>query len=133
MLGGVIGATTIELLILKGGRWINLKLFFQIMGIVLLLIVAGLVVTALRKAETSIGLLSQIDPQWQQLCWGNQDSCLLGSTMWDLADRLPDSRFPGLLIKALFGYTQHLYIVQAIGYVAFISIVGGRYWKSLNS
>ncbi len=130
---GISGATAIGLLIFKGGRRINLKLFFQIMGVVLLLIVGGLVVTALRKAEVSLGLLSQINPQWHQLCWGNQDSCLLGGTVWDLSDRLPDSRFPGLLIKALFGYTQHLYILQAIGYVTFISVVGGRYWKSLNS
>jgi high-affinity iron transporter len=130
---GVFGATAIGLLIFKGGRRINLKLFFQIMGVVLLLIVAGLVVTALRKAEASIGLLSQIDPQWQNLCWGSQDSCLLGGTVWDLSDRLPDNRFPGLLIKALFGYTQHLYSLQAIGYVVFMGIVGGRYWKSLNS
>jgi high-affinity Fe2+/Pb2+ permease len=78
-------------------------------------------------------LLSQIDPQWHNLCWGDHDSCLLGETVWDLGKRLPDSQFPGLLIKALFCYTQHLDVLQTIGYVAFMGIIGGRYWKSLNS
>jgi high-affinity iron transporter len=129
---GLIGATTIGLLIFKGGRRINLRLFFQIMGSLLLLIVAGLVVTAFRKAETSFGLLNQIDPQWHQFCWGENASCLLGPMVWDLGDRLPDQQFPGLVLKALFGYTQTLYLLQAIGYGGFLAIVGTRYWKSLQ-
>jgi high-affinity iron transporter len=132
-IAGLVGATAIGLLIFKGGRRLNLRLFFQIMGTLLLLIVAGLVVTALRKAEVSLGLLAQIDPQWQRFCWGETASCLLGGTVWDLSDRLPDSKFPGLVIKALFGYTQHLYLLQAIAYLTFLSLIGGRYWKSLNS
>lgn len=131
-IAGLAGATVIGLLIFKGGRRINLRLFFQIMGSVLLLIVAGLVVTALRKAEAAVGLLGQIDPQWQRLCWGENGSCLLGPTVWDLSDRLPDGKFPGLLFKALLGYTQHLYSLQAIGYVVFLATIGGRYWRSLK-
>jgi high-affinity iron transporter len=95
--------------------------------------VAGLVVTALRKAEAGLALLLQIDPQWHRFCWGGQDSCVLGPTVWDLSQGFPDHRFPGLLLKALFGYTQHLYAVQAIAYLGLIAIVGGRYWKSLRS
>ena len=131
-IAGLAGATAIGLLIFKGGRRINLGLFFQIMGTVLLLIVAGLVVTAFRKAEMSVGLLNQIDPQWHRFCWGENGSCLLGPMVWDLSDRLPDKQFPGLVLKALFGYTQSLYLLQAIGYIGFVSIVGTRYWKSLR-
>jgi high-affinity iron transporter len=132
-IAGLAGATGIGLLIFKGGRRINLRLFFQIMGSLLLLIVSGLVITAFRKAEVSVGLLSQIDPQWHRLCWGENASCLLGGTVWDLHDRLPDATSPGLLIKALFGYTEHLYWVQAIAYIVFLSTIGGRYYQSLRS
>jgi high-affinity iron transporter len=52
--------------------------------------------------------------------------------VWDLSDRLPDKQFPGLVLKALFGYTQNLYLLQAIGYIGFVAIVGTRYWKSLR-
>ncbi len=132
-IAGLVGATGIGLLIFKGGRRINLRLFFQIMGSLLLLIVSGLVITAFRKAEIAIGLISKIEPQWHRLCWGKNASCLLGGTVWDLHDRLPDAKFPGLLIKALFGYTEHLYWVQAIAYVIFLGAIGGRYYQSLKS
>jgi high-affinity iron transporter len=132
-IAGLTGATGIGLLIFKGGRRINLRLFFQIMGSLLLLIVSGLVLTAFRKAEMTVGLLSQIDVQWHHLCWGENASCLLGGTVWDLHNRLPDTQFPGLLVKALFGYTEHLYWVQAIAYLAFLSAIGGRYYQSLKS
>jgi high-affinity iron transporter len=132
-IAGLTGATGIGLLIFKGGRRINLRLFFQIMGSLLLLIVSGLVLTAFRKAEMTVGLLSQIDLQWQRLCWGENASCLLGGTVWDLHNSLPDTQFPGLLVKALFGYTEHLYWVQAIAYLVFLSAIGGRYYQSLKS
>jgi high-affinity iron transporter len=132
-IAGLTSATGIGLLIFKGGRRINLRLFFQIMGSLLLLIVSGLVITVFRKAEISMGMLSQIDAQWHHLCWGEHVSCLLGETVWDLHDRLPDTKFPGLIIKALFGYTEHLYWVQAIAYLVFLSTVGGRYYQSLKS
>ncbi len=132
-IAGLGGATGIGLLIFKGGRRINLRLFFQIMGSLLLLIVSGLVITLFRKAEMAVGLLSQIDVQWHHLCWGENASCLLGGTVWDLHNSLPDKTFPGLLIKALFGYTEHLYWVQAIAYLIFLSTIGGRYYQSLKS
>ncbi len=132
-IAGLAGATGIGLLIFKGGRRINLRLFFQVMGSLLLLIVSGLVITVFRKAEMAVGLLSQINSQWHRLCWGENASCLLGGTVWDLHNSLPDKTFPGLLIKALFGYTEHLYWVQAIAYLIFLGAIGGRYYQSLKS
>jgi high-affinity iron transporter len=129
---GLLGATGIGLLIFKGGVRINLRLFFQVMGIILLLIVGGLVVTALRKAEAAALLLSQIDPAFAPLCSAERASCLLGGSVWDLSAVLPDRKFPGILLKALLGYTQNLYWAQAIAYSAFMAIVGTRYWQSLG-
>lgn len=129
---GLVGATVIGLLIFKGGVRLNLRQFFQSMGVLLLLIVGGLVITALRKAEATALLLSQINPDFAALCASNHASCLLGPQVWNLSGVLPDARFPGLLLKALFGYTQSLYLVQAIAYVSFLLLVGRRYWQSLN-
>jgi high-affinity iron transporter len=52
--------------------------------------------------------------------------------VWDLSSILPDQTFPGILLKAFLGYTQNLYLLQAILYVAFLGIMGGYYWKSLK-
>ncbi len=131
-IAGLVGATIIGLLIFQGGVKINLRLFFQLMGAVLLLIVAGLVVTALRKFEASVLLLGQLPVSPLNWCQHPTDSCILGRQVWDLSAILPDRQFPGLLLKALFGYTQQLYLVQAIGYIAFLSGVGSFYWRSLS-
>jgi high-affinity iron transporter len=45
---------------------------------------------------------------------------------------LPDRKFPGLVLKTLLGYTQHLYLLQAIGYLLFLIIVGSIYFQILT-
>lgn len=128
---GTLTAVGIGLLVFRGGIKINLRQFFQVMGVVLLLIVAGLVVTALKKFEAGFVALAQIEPSWHSWCTG-KDSCILGFQVWDLTPILPDRVLPGLLLKTLLGYTQKLYFVQAIAYILFLTGVGGLYWRSIN-
>jgi high-affinity iron transporter len=52
--------------------------------------------------------------------------------VWDFSQILPDRQFPGILLKAFFGYTQTLYLVQAIGYLLFLVTVGTLYWRSIS-
>ncbi|NJP10721.1 MAG: hypothetical protein HC866_15620 [Leptolyngbyaceae cyanobacterium RU_5_1] len=59
-------------------------------------------------------------------------SCILGSKVWDFKTVLPDDQFPGVILNALFGYTQRLYLVQAIAYLLFLSAIGGVYFQSLS-
>ncbi len=131
-IAGLIGATGIGFLLFQLGVKINLRRFFQVMGILLLLIVSGLVVTALRKFDAAIGVLSHVDPQFAYLCSNANSSCILGPQLWDASGVLPDRQFPGILLKAFFGYTQKLYLVQAIGYVLFLGAVGGLYLRSIT-
>lgn len=131
-IAGLIGATGIGFLLFQLGVKINLRRFFQVMGILLLLIVSGLVVTALRKFDGAIGVLAHVDPQFAYLCSNPSSSCILGPQLWDASGILPDRQFPGILLKAFFGYTQKLYLVQAIGYVIFLGTVGGLYLRSIT-
>jgi high-affinity iron transporter len=139
-LGAVAGlavAAGIGVLLFKWGVRINLRQFFMWMGVLLLLIVAGLVVTALGHFDTAIASLAQLDRKSQGLCFfyerfTKNPSCILGFKVWDLSRVLPDDRFPGILLSALFGYTQRLFLVQAIAYVAFLLIVGTVYFRSLG-
>jgi high-affinity iron transporter len=130
-IAGLISATGIGFLLFQMGVKINLRRFFQVMGILLLLIVSGLVVTALRKFDAAVGVLAQVDPQFAGWCANANGSCILGAQVWDASGVLPDRQFPGILLKAFFGYTQKLYLVQAIGYVAFLATVGGIYLRSI--
>lgn len=130
-IAGLIGAVVIGFCLFRLGVTINLKLFFQGMGVLLLLIVSGLVITSLRHFDAAAINWVQMSPQWSFLCITSDDTCFLGPQVWDTSKILPDRQFPGILLKAFFGYTQHLYLAEAIGYLAFLGLVGNLYFRSL--
>ncbi len=134
---GIAIATGIGFALFKWGIKINIRRFFQVMGILLLLIVAGLVVSSLRHFDSAVKTFAQMDRKSQDLCFFYErfvknPSCILGPRVWDTAQILPEDKFPGLLFSAMFGYTQNLFLVQAVGYMAFLVTIGGIYFHSLT-
>lgn len=137
-LAGLLGAAIIGALIFQWGVKIELRQFFKFMGILLLLIVAGLAVSALKHFDSSAALLSQTDSQYAGICiffdrTAQLHSCILGPMLWNAEAILPDRKFPGIVLKALFGYRDRLYLVQAIGYAMFLVIVGSLYFQKLGN
>ncbi|MBW4614190.1 MAG: FTR1 family iron permease [Desmonostoc vinosum HA7617-LM4] len=135
---GLTVAVIIGVLLFKWGVKINIRLFFQAMGILLVLIVAGLVVTALQRFDEAIASVALSSRASQSLCFYYErftrvHSCILGPMVWNTSQILPDEKFPGIIFKSLFGYREHLYIVQAVGYVVFLFTVGGLYFRSLSA
>lgn len=129
---GLVGAVGIGVLLFQWGVKINLRLFFQGMGVLLLLIVSGLVISALKSFDAAAGTLAQVDPQFAAVCFYPGRSCILGPLVWDATDVLPDNQFPGIVLKALLGYRQKLYLVQAIAYCLFLTTTGFIYFQSLS-
>lgn len=137
-IAGLLGATTIGLALFKWGVRINLRQFFRVMGVLLLLIVAGLVVSACKNLDavfsaiaiygrsTTFSTFNQTD-----LCFAEQ-SCILGPLLWDTSNILPDKQFPGIVLKVLLGYRDHIYLVQLLAYGLFLGVVGSTYFRSLN-
>ncbi|MEO1069404.1 MAG: FTR1 family protein, partial [Cyanobacteria bacterium J06638_6] len=109
-IAGLLGATLIGLALFRWGVRINLKRFFQVMGVLLLLIVGGLVVSIFKNLDAALTVLSQLNPA-ADLCF-SQTSCILGPLLWNGSNILPDRQFPGILLKVLLGYRDHLYLVQ---------------------
>ena len=132
-IAGLLTATILGFLLFAVGVKINLKLFFQVMGVFLLLIIGGLVMSVLKDGDLAVRLLGELDPRYQSLCVFSGDSCLLGNQVWDGSQILPDRTFPGILLKALFGYRQTLYLVQIIAYGLFLGIMGTVYFRSFQS
>lgn len=130
---GIVGAAVIGVLLFRWGIKINLRRFFQVMGVLLLLIVSGLVISALKEFEVAASTLSSLDPQWAGLCAAHtaSGSCLLGPLVWDGSGFLPDRQFPGILLKTLLGYRDHLYLVQVLAYSLFLTSMGTLYFRSL--
>lgn len=136
-IAGIVTAVAIGFLLFRFGVKINLRQFFTVMGIFLLLIVAGLVVSSLGHFDTALTALAQIDRKSAGLCiyyerFTKVHSCVLGPLVWNTSKVLPERDFPGIILHTLFGYEDTFYLVQAIGYVAFLAIVGGIYLRSLT-
>ena len=131
-IAGILGAVLLGILLFALGVRINIRLFFQIMGVFLLLIVGGLVLSALYHLDTALALISQLLPQYSDLCISDGASCLLGNKVWDASTFLPDKQFPGILLKSLFGYRQILYLGQVVAYVLFLATIGTAYFQSLT-
>ncbi len=130
-IAGLVTAATIGLLLFRFGVRLNIRRFFQVMGIFLLLIVAGLVVGVCRQLDATLLALASSSPTLVPFCQGGNATCILGPLVWDGSSVLPDREFPGVVLKALFGYRQHLYLAQVISYLVFLGVVGTLYVQSM--
>jgi high-affinity iron transporter len=131
---GLIAAVAIGVLLFQLGVKINLRLFFQGMGIFLLLIVAGLVVSTLAHFDLALSRWTIINPA-ASFCSGAiaaNASCLLGPLLWDTSAVLPEKAFPGIILHTLFGYEDQFYLAEAVAYGLFLAIVGSLYLRSLG-
>jgi high-affinity iron transporter len=134
---GLIGATGIGWGLFALGIRINLKRFFQVMGVFLLLIVGGLVVGACKQFDLLLTVLSTHFAWASAFCAASSAvepaaSCVLGPLLWDGHLILPERQFPGIVLKTLLGYRERLFWGQAIAYGIFLSVAGTLYWRSLN-
>jgi high-affinity iron transporter len=105
-----------------------------VMGMLLLLIIAGLVVTSLARFDQAIGSVAAMNRASQSMCFFHERfakaadrDCVLGPMVWNLSKVMPEEQFPGMIFSALFGYVQRLYLVQAIAYVLFLFGIGSIY------
>ncbi|BAT52241.1 Iron permease FTR1 [Nostoc sp. NIES-3756] len=137
-IAGLASATAIGVLLFKLGVKINIRQFFQVMGVLLVLIVAGLVVSSLKHFDEAIANLALSSRASENLCFYYEHftkihSCILGPLVWNTEKILPDEKFPGVVLKSLFGYREHLYLIEAVGYLVFLFTVGSLYFRSLTS
>ena len=107
LLGAVLGlavALMIAYAIFKLGRRINLALFFRIIGVILMVFAAGLLADAVENM--------------QQLGW----LPFLGHTLWNTTGVLSEDSSLGDVFHSLLGYADQPTVLQAIVWVAFVSI-----------
>lgn len=134
---GILGAAAIGVAVFKFGIKLNIRAFFKILGILLLLIVSGLVITSLAAfdlANTVDKVFNPItqsyeflDPPHKIVEWFN-----LGPKVTDTSGFLPQDKFPGIVFATLFGYSDRLYATQLVGYFLFLFTTGTLYFQSLG-
>jgi high-affinity iron transporter len=127
--GGWLAAALLVGLLLGGTVRIDLGQFFRVMGVLLLGVVGGLVISMLQHLDGAAMLWSH-----PEICaWRSPGVCNLGPLVWDWHELLPEDRLPGLLLKTLLGYRDRLHGLQLLAYVVFWGAIGGAYWQSLVS
>ncbi len=136
-IAGLGGAAVIGWGFFALGLRINLKVFFQVMGVFLLLIVGGLVVGLGKQLDSAIALFDQSFALGNALCVNNRSlnpalSCILGPLVWDGRQVLPEQQFPGILLKTLLGYRERLFLGQVVSYILFLVGAGTLYLRSLS-
>ena len=134
---GITASILIGTAIFKFGAKVNIRLFFQILGTVLLLIVSGLVITsfsALDLANTidkildpTTGAYQFLNPPHKVVPWFS-----LGPQVMDTTAILPQDKFPGIILATMLGYSDKLYLLQVVSYVVFLSIAAAAYFRALS-
>jgi high-affinity iron transporter len=133
---GIFVALLIGVAIFKLGIKINIRLFFQILGVVLLLIVSGLIITSLsafdlantvdKVLNPATGTYEFLNPPRKIVPWFT-----LGAQVTDTRTVLPQEQFPGIVLATMFGYSDKLYAVQVVLYFLFLLTAGTIYFQSL--
>lgn len=106
--GAVLGlalACVAGWLLFSGARRLNLRAFFQVTSVLLLLFAAGMVGQAAHEFFEAGLLPALLDPVWDTAAW------------------LPDSSLAGSLAKALLGYNDNPQLIQVLAYLAYLAAV----------
>src|SRR5919197_1080601 len=102
---GLAVAIALGVLIYGFGVRIDLRRFFQVTAVVLLLFAAGLVSHAAHEFAEA-GFLPEIVER-----------------MWDTSAALPDDTGAGAILRALFGYSDHPSLLEVIVYAGYVALV----------
>lgn len=132
---GLLSAVAIGYGLFGLGVKLPIGKFLQSLGILLLFLAAGLIMSSLVHLDRFIGLWH---PEWCvhlstqfSTHLSTQSSCILGTQVWDTHTVLSDQQFPGVILKMLLGYRDHLYLVQLFSYVTFLVIALRLYLRSI--
>ena len=105
VVAGLVGAglaVATAMLFFRGFKQLDLRTFFRVTGILLLLVAAGLLASALNKL-IGLGLVSPIVPQVWNTSWLIRDDSVLGS-----------------VLSALVGYRSRPSLLEVLAFVAYV-------------
>jgi high-affinity iron transporter len=108
---GLAGAAAVGFLVYQGGRRIDLRLFFRVTGVLVVLFAAGLVARGVHEIEEAGLLPALLDPAW------------------DLGFGDPGSSIVARVGAEVFGWTPAPSLWQVLSYWAYLGPVGLAFWR----
>lgn len=107
---GVLCGVLLSYVIYVLGRRINLKVFFDVMGTLLMLFAAGLLADGVQA--------------FQEVGWISFGQ----NTLWNTASFLSEDTTLGDILHSFFGYADNPSILQVLAYLAFLVVAIASLW-----
>jgi high-affinity iron transporter len=115
VVGALLGlalAVTLGVLLYRGGIRMNLRSFFRVTGLILIVVAAGLFAFALHELQ---------EAGWLPF---------LESHAFDISASLPDDSGVGAILRGLLGYHAAPSWLEVSGWVGYLAVVGGLFLRT---
>jgi high-affinity iron transporter len=115
LIGATLGLTVavvLGVLLYRGGLRLNLRSFFRITGLLLIVVAAGLFAYALHELQ---------EAGWLPV---------LAGTAFDVSGSFPDDSGVGGILRAIFGYQANPTWLEIVGWFGYLVVVGGLFLRS---
>jgi high-affinity iron transporter len=113
--GAILGlalAVILGVLLYRGGIRMNLRSFFRVTGMILIVVAAGLFAYSLHELQEA-GWLPFLEAQ-----------------AYDLSASLPDDEGVGAILRGLVGYNADPTWLEVVGWAAYLVVVGGFFLRT---
>jgi high-affinity iron transporter len=113
--GAILGlalAAILGVLLYRGGIRMNLRSFFRVTGLLLIVVAAGLFAFSLHELQEA-GWLPFLDTH-----------------AFDISSSLPDDAGAGAILRGLVGYHAHPTWLEVVGWAAYLAAVGGFFLRT---
>jgi high-affinity iron transporter len=114
LLGAVLGlglAVLLGVLLYRGGIRMNLRTFFKVTGVILIVVAAGLFAYSVHELQ---------EAGWLPF---------LESPAFDLSATLPDDEGIGAVLRGLVGYNADPTVLEVVAWAAYLVVVGTLYLR----
>ena len=115
VIGAILGlalAIVLGALLYRGGIRMNLRSFFRVTGLLLIVVAAGLFAFSLHELQ---------EAGWLPL---------LDTHAFDISSNLPDDSGAGAILRGLVGYQADPTWLEVVGRAAYLVIVGGLFLRA---
>ena len=108
---GILAAVVLGVLLYRGGIRLDLRRFFRVTGLALVVIAAGLLAYSLHEFQEA-GLIPMLE-----------------GLAFDLSATLPDDTGAGAVLRGLVGYHATPSMLEIVGWIAYLVVVGGSFLR----
>jgi high-affinity iron transporter len=109
---GLVLAVVLGVLLYRGGIRMNLRTFFRVTGMILIVVAAGLFAYSLHELQ---------EAGWLPF---------LETHAYDLSASLPDDEGAGAILRGLVGYNADPTWLEVVGWAAYLVVVGGLFLRT---